>query len=101
MGHLTARGGLIRKQTTRFIVPSGSFGRKSQAGHGILLQKNTNRTRKINGKLINFVAKFDMDETSTDLALQLEDYDPSPSAEYESWLNGCSSRRCAWLSSRD
>ena len=59
---------------------------KSQAGHGILLQKNTNRTRKINGKLINFVAKFDMDETSTDLALQLEDYDPSPSAEYESWL---------------
>ena len=27
-----------------------------------------------------------MDETSTDLALQLEDYDPSPSAEYESWL---------------
>ena len=54
--------------------------------HGILEQKNTNRSRKINGKLVNFIAKFDMDEMSTDLALQSEDYDPSPSAEYESWL---------------
>ena len=39
------------------------------------------------------------DEMSTDLALQSEDYDPSPSAEYESWL--LLSRRCAWLSSRE
>ena len=27
-----------------------------------------------------------LDEMSTDLALQVIDYDPSPSAEYESWL---------------
>ena len=36
--------------------------------------------------LINFIAKFDVDEMETDLTLQADDYDLSPSAEYESWL---------------
>ena len=42
---------------------------------GVLVEKNTNRARKIGGELINFIGKFDMDED-----------DPSPSAEYGSWL---------------
>ena len=56
---------------------------------GILMEKNTNRTRKIKGELINFIAKFDMDDVTTDLVLDL----PlsmtrlrGPSADYGSWV---------------
>ena len=35
---------------------------------------------------VNFVAKFDIDDGPTDLSLELTEYDPSPSAAYESWL---------------
>ena len=49
---------------------------------------------KINGKLINFIAKFDMYEISTDLALEVIDYDPSAVPERQlRVLLGCSLRR--------
>ena len=36
---------------------------------------------------VNFVAKFDIDEgATTDLSLDAAEYDPSPSADYQSWL---------------
>ena len=35
---------------------------------------------------MNFIAKFDIDEFSTDLALEAKDYDTSYSAGYESWM---------------
>ena len=38
------------------------------------------------GNLVNFIAKFEIDEGTTLLSLQLTDYDPSPDAEYDSWL---------------
>ena len=57
------------------------------------MEKNTNRTRTIEGELINFNlhrqhGKFHMDEGNTDLTLASAEYDPSPSAEYlyGSWL---------------
>ena len=53
---------------------------------GVLQEKNTNRTRKIAGEMINFIGKFDMDEVTTDLALASAEYDPSQSAAYGSWL---------------
>ena len=53
---------------------------------GVLLQKNTKRSRKFNGSMVNFITKFDMDENPTDLSLSQIDYDPSPSAEYGNWL---------------
>ena len=53
---------------------------------GVLVEKNTNRTRKIDGELINFISKFDMDEVTTDLTLASTEYDTSPSAAYGSWL---------------
>ena len=39
-----------------------------------------------NGHLVNFIAQFDIDEHPTELALELEDYDPSPDAAINSWL---------------
>ena len=36
--------------------------------------------------MINFIAKFDVDDCNSDLALESKDYDISPSAEYESWF---------------
>ena len=46
-----------------------------------------NRTRKIGGVQVNFIAEFDIDEgAQTDLALELHEYDTSPSADYESWM---------------
>ena len=54
---------------------------------GTLTEKNTNRRRKINGKMVNFIAKFDMDgDETTDLSLEVTEYDTSAFAEYESWL---------------
>ena len=44
------------------------------------------RTRKVGGVQVNFIAKFDIDEFSTDLALEAKDYDTSYSAGYESWM---------------
>ena len=46
-----------------------------------------NRTRKIGGVQVNFIAEFDIDEgAQTDLALEASEYDTSPSADYESWM---------------
>ena len=36
--------------------------------------------------MVNFIAKFEIDEGTTDLALEITDYDTSPDADYESWL---------------
>ena len=38
----------------------------------------------IGGVQVNFIAEFD--GARTDLALEANEYDPSPSANYESWL---------------
>ena len=47
----------------------------------------TKRTRKIGGVQVNLIAEFDIDEGArTDLALEANEYAPSPSANYESWL---------------
>ena len=35
---------------------------------------------------MNFIAKFDIDEFSTDLTLEAKDYDTFYSAVYESWM---------------
>ena len=53
---------------------------------GKLEKKNTNGSRKIKGVMVNFIAKFEIDECMTDLALEATEYDPSPDAAYESWL---------------
>lgn len=54
---------------------------------GKLVERVTNRTRKIGGVQVNFIAEFDIDEGArTDLALEANEYDPSPSADYESWV---------------
>ena len=39
-----------------------------------------------NGVRINFIAQFDIDENSSDLALESEHYDPSADAEDGAWL---------------
>ena len=54
--------------------------------HGVILKQVPNRTRKIGGVQVNFIAKFDVDEFPTDLALEAKDYDTSFSASYESWM---------------
>ena len=36
--------------------------------------------------IIHAVAKFDIDDDTTELSLEAQYYDPSPSADYESWL---------------
>ena len=38
------------------------------------------------GVLVNFIAKFDIDDDTTDLALDAMDCDPSADADYEAWL---------------
>ena len=53
---------------------------------GKLEARNRDRRFKINGKMVNFIAKFEIDEGTTQLSLQLTGYDPSPDAEYDSWL---------------
>ena len=50
------------------------------------IKRVTNRRRSIGGVHVNFMAKFDIDDGPTDLSLELTEYDPSPSAAYESWL---------------
>ena len=47
---------------------------------GVILEQVPNRTRKVGGVQVNFIAKFDIDEFSTDLALEAKDYDTSYSA---------------------
>ena len=49
-------------------------------------EKNVNRRRAIGGDAVNFIAKFDIDDDTTELSLEAQYYDPSPSADYESWL---------------
>ena len=53
---------------------------------GVIERKNTDRRRKMKGVLVNFIAKFDIDDDTTDLALDAMDYDPSADADYEAWL---------------
>ena len=53
---------------------------------GVILEQVPNRTRKVGGVQVNFIAKFYIDEFSTDLALEAKDYDTSYSAGYESWM---------------
>ena len=43
-------------------------------------------TGAIRGDAVNFIAKFDIDDDTTELSLEAQYYDPSPSADYESWL---------------
>ena len=52
----------------------------------MILEQVPNRTRKVGGVQVNFIAKFDIDEFSTDLTLEAKDYDTSYSAGYESWM---------------
>jgi hypothetical protein len=54
-------------------------------------EEDEDRRRKINGKMLNFIAKrssrLTIDEDTTDgLSLELTEYDTSPDADYESWL---------------
>ena len=53
---------------------------------GKLEARNKDRRFKIDGKLVNFIAKFEIDEGTTQLSLQLTGYDPSADAAYDSWL---------------
>ena len=53
---------------------------------GKLINVNTNRRLRFNGKTPNFIAKFEIDEGTTDLVLLAEDYDVSADAEYEAWM---------------
>ena len=55
--------------------------------HGKLIERVRNRTRKIGGIQVNFVAEFDIDKGArTDLALEASEYDTYAFAEYESWM---------------
>ena len=54
---------------------------------GTITGKVVDRRRTINKEAINFIAEFDIDDgASTDLSLDVSEYDPSPSADYQSWL---------------
>ncbi|MDC0525807.1 hypothetical protein OAO87_02315 [bacterium] len=55
---------------------------------GKLEAQNKDRRFKIKGKIVNFIAKFEIDEGTSKLALQLSGYDSSADAEYmyDSWL---------------
>ena len=53
---------------------------------GELKKKNTDKRRKIDGKMVNFIAKFEIDEGTTEVSLQVAEYDTSPDADYQSWL---------------
>ena len=53
---------------------------------GKLEARNKDRRFKNKGNMVNFIAKFDIDEGTTQLSLELSDYDISPDAEYDSWL---------------
>ena len=48
--------------------------------------RNKDRRFKNKGNMVNFIAKFDIDEGTTQLSLQLADYDTSADAEYDSWM---------------
>ena len=52
---------------------------------GEILAKNGDGRRKIKGKRVNFIAQFDMDEYTTDLSLEADEYSNMDDAEYESW----------------
>ena len=56
-----------------------------RAAVGRLVKKNTDRRYTINGKMVNFVAKFEIDEGVTFLSLEAAEYDTSPDTEYEAW----------------
>ena len=53
---------------------------------GVILRKNTNKKKKVNGCAVNFIAQFDIDEMPCDLSLEAQYYDPAPDAPAESWL---------------
>ena len=52
---------------------------------GNIIDKNTDRRIKFKGQVVNFIAKFEIDEYPTDLVLNAEDYSTSAFAEYGSW----------------
>ncbi len=52
---------------------------------GVIEYRNQDRRRKFQGRLVNFVAQFDIDEGITDLTLEAEDYDTSPDAPVGAW----------------
>ena len=53
---------------------------------GKLESRNKDRRFKNKGNMVNSIAKFDIDEGTTQLSLQLTDYDTSADAEYDSWM---------------
>ena len=78
-----------RPVRARDLVGTSIFLRLKDFGWclGKLVDRVPNRTRKIGGVQVNFIAEFDIDKgAQTDLALELHEYDTSPSADYESWM---------------
>lgn len=53
---------------------------------GKIIEKVTDRRRRLQSRQVNFIAKFDMDEAPTDLSLEIDDFDTAASADYGSWL---------------
>ena len=58
---------------------------------GEILRKNFNKSKKFKSAdgewhRINFITQFDIDENSSDLALESKNYDPSADAEDGAWL---------------
>ena len=53
---------------------------------GKLEERNKDRRFKNKGNMVNSIAKFDIDEGTTQLSLQLVGYDTSADAEYDSWM---------------
>ena len=76
------RGSIVLCVGSQIIVKLEHFGWCI----GTLTEKNTNRRRKINGKMVNFIAKFEIDEGNTELSLEAAQYDTLAEADYESWL---------------
>ena len=51
---------------------------------GTIVDRITNRSRRIGTDRVNFLTKFDIDQgATTDLSLDATMYDTSPSADYE------------------
>ena len=45
----------------------------------------TGATFRVGGVPVNFVAKFDIDDGTTDLSLEMAEYSTLEEAEYQSW----------------
>ena len=53
---------------------------------GVIVSTNTRSSRKIKGDMVNFIAKFEVDEGTTALVLTASNYDTEASAEYDAWM---------------